>query len=118
MSNQTDERVIGALAAVASLGGFTIKKVSTGDDLKTKTLTVSFERISDGSVQVPFDFEREDLTAHVNGRGEVEKIEGLQPGDLAETEAEANAEIAGAPAPPVATTDAKAAFEIVNTGTR
>jgi len=101
---------------VARLGGYTLKKVSTADDLTNRTLTITLTGISGGFVQETLPWEREDLTAHVNGRGEVEKLDGLQIGDLAETEAEANAEIAAA-APPVATTNAAAAFETVNTGT-
>lgn len=99
MSNYRDDQFLQAIAGVARIGGFTLKGVSIADDLeKAHTLTVKFVRPSDGVQQEHFDFEREDLTAHVNGRGEVEKLEGLQPGDLAETAAQADAEIAAAEA--------------------
>lgn len=85
-----------AIGQVAQLGGFKIKKASVADDLENVTLTLTFTAISQGWHQASLDFEREDLTAHVNGRGEVERIDGLQAGDLAETGAEADAEIAAA----------------------
>jgi hypothetical protein len=78
-----DDEVKQALAQVARLGGFQIKRVATTDDLKDKTLTITLTRVSDGWVQDRLNFEDEGpgLVASVNGRGEVEK---LDPSDLTE----------------------------------
>jgi len=96
--NSRDDSVVQALAHVARLGGYTLASVATSDDAQKKVLTVKLIGVSGGFVQesLPYTDESELLVAHVNGRGEVEAIDGLQPGDLAETEAEANAEIAAA----------------------
>jgi hypothetical protein len=99
MQKSTEEKTIQTIAAVASLVGLSLKKATTGDDLKEFTLTLAFTGVSAGLVQERFDFEREDtrLVAKVDGtNGHVDSIDGLQPGDTAETEAEANAEIAAA----------------------
>ena len=97
MSSRKDEDFLQAIAGVAKLGGFTLKGVSTADDFETRTVTVKFTRISDGHVQEAFDWEREPvLQATTDANGHVEKVETLQPGDLAETAAEADAEIAAA----------------------
>ncbi len=99
MSAAKDEKALQALAAVAQLGGFTLASVATADDFEKRTLTVKFTRISDGHVQEAFDWEREPVqTVTTDANGHVEKVETLQAGDLAETEAEANAEIAAAAA--------------------
>jgi len=97
MSAVKDEKALQALAAVASLAGFTLKSVATADDFEQRVLTVKFTRISDGHVQEAFDWEREPLLqATADGNGHVESVTTLQPGDLAETEEAANAEIAAA----------------------
>lgn len=97
MPNFKDEAVTQALAHVAKLGGYTLKKVATADDLQNRTLTITFIGISGGFVQETLPYEREDLTYGVDGKnGHVDSIEGVQPGDLAETEAQANEEIAAA----------------------
>jgi hypothetical protein len=96
-----DEKVLQALAAVASLGGFTLKSVATTDDFEQRTVTVKFTRISDGHVQEAFNWEREPvLQAEVDANGHVDKVTTLKPGDLAETEAQANEEIAQAAGDP------------------
>lgn len=93
MSVGRDEDFLTAIAGVAKLGGFTLKGVSTADDFATRTVTVKFTRISDGHVQEAFEWERESAqVAAINGRGKVESV----VGDLAETEAEAEREIAAA----------------------
>jgi hypothetical protein len=91
-----DEDFLQAIAGVAKLGGFTLKSVATTDDFETRGLAVKFTRVSDGHVQEAFDWEREPVLAvTTDANGHVEKVETpLQPGDLAETEAQANAEIA------------------------
>ena len=95
MQKGTEEKTIQTLAAVASLSGLSLKKATTGDDLKEFTLTLAFVGVSAGLVQERFDFERVDTRHTINGRGEVEHIDGLQPGDLAETGEEADKEING-----------------------
>ena len=97
MSVARDEKALQALAAVAGLAGFTLKSVATTDDFETRSITVKFTRTSDGHVQEGFDFEREPVQmAVVDGNGHVEAVTTLKPGDLAETEAQANAEIQAA----------------------
>jgi hypothetical protein len=93
-----DEKALQALAAVAGLAGFTLKSVATTDDFEQRVLTVKFTRVSDGHVQEAFDWEREPVLAvTTDANGHVEKVETpAQPGDLAETEEQANAEIAAA----------------------
>jgi hypothetical protein len=95
MNKATEERAIQTIAAVASLAGLSLKKATTGDDLKEFTLTLAFTGVSAGLVQDHFDFERIDTRHTVNGRGEVTD---LQIGDRAETGEEADAEIAAAAA--------------------
>lgn len=92
MQKSTEEKTIQTIAAVASLVGLSLKKATTGDDLKEFTLTLAFTGVSAGLVQERFDFEREDtrVVAQVNGRGEVTD---LQVGDLAETGEQADKEI-------------------------
>lgn len=93
----SDYEVKQAIGIVARLGGFAIKRVATTDDLKERTLTISLTRVSDGWHQDSLSFE--DIPAQlatVDGNSHVESISTLQPGDLSETEAEANAEIAAA----------------------
>ena len=77
-----EEQLLRAIKATADLVGYTIKKVSTGDDLKMRTMTIAFETASSGHVQETLDFERENTKYNVNGRGEVVDLE---PGDLTET---------------------------------
>jgi len=93
-----DDDVKQALAQVAKLGGFQIKKMSTSDDMKDRVLIITLFRPSDGWVQERLAFEDEApaLVATVDANGHVDKIEGVQPGDLAETGAEADQEIAAA----------------------
>lgn len=94
MQKATEEKTIQTLAAVASLSGLSLKKVTTGDDTKEFTMTLAFVGVSAGLVQERFDFERVDMRHTVDGKnGHVDSIEGLQPGDLAETGAEADKEI-------------------------
>ncbi len=96
-----DDNVKQAIAHVVALSRFTVKKMATSDDLKTRTLTITLERVSDGWVQERMEFE--DVgpaqVATVDGQGHVEKVVTLQPGDLAETAAEAEQEIAAAADP-------------------
>lgn len=100
MSAAKDEKTLQALAAVAQLGGFTLATVATTDDFEKRTLTVKFTRVSDGHVQDEFDWEREPVqVATVDQNGHVDNVETLQPGDLAETEAQANAQIEAAELP-------------------
>lgn len=96
------DQAVQAIGQVAQLGGLQIKKVTVADDLENVTLTVIFTGISQGWQQETLPFEVEDLRATVNGRYEVmdlEKTTTLQPGDLAETGAEADAEIEAAKGP-------------------
>lgn len=98
VSAETDRNVIQALAQVARLGEYTLASVTTSDDAQKRVLTIKFSGVSSGFVQdyLPYDADTTPLIAHANGRGEVERIDGLQPGDLAETEDDANAEIEAA----------------------
>jgi hypothetical protein len=88
MNKFTEDKTIQALAAVGSLAGLTLKKVSTGDDLKDYTLTLAFTGVSAGLVQERFEFDREDgprLVATVNGHGEVMDLKKeTDPSDLTE----------------------------------
>lgn len=94
-----DDDVKQAIGAVARLAGFQIKRVATTDDLKDRSLTITITRPSDGWTQDRFAFEETvDQVATVDANGHVESVSTLQTGDLAETEAEANAEIAAASA--------------------
>jgi hypothetical protein len=101
VSAETDRNVIQALAQVARLAEYTLASVTTSDDAQKRVLTIKFSGVSSGFVQdyLPYDTDTTPLIAHANGRGEVERIEGLQPGDLAETEAQANAQIEAAELP-------------------
>lgn len=87
MQKGTEEKTIQALASVASLAGLSLKKATTGDDLKEFTLTLAFTGVSAGLVQERFDFERVDTRHTVNGRGEVEHVDTGDPDDWKETAA-------------------------------
>lgn len=97
MSARRDDDFLQAVAWVGKLGGYSLKNESSTDDFETKVITLKFTRISDGHIQETLPFEREPVQmATVDANGHVEKVETLQPGDLAETEEQANAEIAAA----------------------
>jgi hypothetical protein len=83
-----DDEIKQAIGAVARLGGFTIKRVATTDDLKDRTLTITLTRVSDGWVQQRLDFEDEPaLLATVDGNnGHVDAVEIVDPSDLTETD--------------------------------
>ena len=101
VSAETDRNVIQALAQVARLGQYTLASVSTSDDAEKRVLTIKLTGVSSGFVQdsLPYDDLSAPLIAHANGRGEVVSLESLEVGDLAETEAQANAEIAATAEP-------------------
>jgi hypothetical protein len=97
MSARRDDDFLQAVAWVGKLGGYSLKNENSTDDFETKTITLKFTRISDGHIQETLPFEREPVQmAMVDGNGHVEKLETLQPGDRAETEELANAEIGAA----------------------
>ena len=104
MSREDDVKQ--AIAYVAKIGGFAVKKMVTADDLKDHSITITITRASDGWHQDRLPFEDEvPLVATVDGNGHVERVEGaapteLQPGDTAETGAEADAERAAAASKP------------------
>lgn len=80
-----------ALAAVAKVGGFQIKRVATSDDLKDHVLTFTIVRPSEGHHQDHFAFEEEpDLVATVDGRNG--HVESLDPSDLTEKDETLKAE--------------------------
>ena len=91
----SDYEVKQAIGIVARLGGYAIKRVATTDDLKDRSLTITLTRVSDGWVQESMSFEDiPPLVATVDGtNGHVDRLDGLQPGDLAETGEEADREI-------------------------
>lgn len=95
MQKVSDYDIKQAIGIVARLGGFAIKSVATSDDLKERTLTVKIVRVSEGWVQETIDFEDipQQLATIDGTNGHVDKLEGLQIGDRAETGAEADKEI-------------------------
>jgi hypothetical protein len=102
----TESDVKQGIGWLVKLAGWNIKSIATSDDLKEHVLTFKISRPSPGWHQEQLAFEEEQpLTATVDANGHVDKIEGmspadiddlLQPGDLAETEEEAKAEIENA----------------------
>ena len=74
-----------AIASVAKLGGYTIKRVATSDDLKDRTLTITITRVSEGHHQERLPFEDvADQVATVDANGHVESLKTLDPSDLTE----------------------------------
>ena len=95
MSRDNDFEIKQAIGVVAKLGGYTIKKVSTADDFKERSLTITIIRPSSGWVQESLEFEDQPVqVATVDANGHVQSVETLKTGDLAETGAEADAQIA------------------------
>jgi hypothetical protein len=85
----SEDRLLQAIGAVALLGGYSIKKVSTGDDLKVRTVTIALETASSGWVQDSLVFDREPeatLEVTATSNGEVLSIKALDPSDLTETD--------------------------------
>jgi hypothetical protein len=96
--DQHDRKVARALINTAELGGFTQKTLKLADDGKNRSITLVIESPSSGFIQDPLPlFEREpELVATVDStNGHVVGVH-VQPGDHAETEVLANAEIAAA----------------------
>ncbi|HEV2036919.1 MAG TPA: hypothetical protein VGU71_22435 [Candidatus Dormibacteraeota bacterium] len=55
----TEDKLLQAIGAVVNLASYSIKKVSTGDDLKVRTVTIILETASSGWVQDVLQFDRE-----------------------------------------------------------
>jgi hypothetical protein len=76
-----DDDIKQGIGWLAKIGGYTIKKVTAGDDLKDHVLTITLTRSSDGWHQERLAFEEESqVVATVDGtNGHVDALEIVDP---------------------------------------
>jgi hypothetical protein len=70
---RSDELFLTAVKSVGKLGGFTLKKIATSDDMVLRSVTITVTRPSSGVIQDDlFDIDNEGIKYNVDDRGQVE----------------------------------------------